>query len=367
MRFRDEQNADDADQIPLRGQEKGSGNWRAPASRFIVRYADYNNEVPASRGGIPRTPASGHGQHTRQRRIVFITGDAHMLEQVDLSRKIAKPVYRAWIPILRDQLYHLQKASWDARIPVVILFEGWDAAGKGTTIQALTRRLDPRGFKLYPIRAARTYEKKRPWLWRFWRKIPAYGEWAIFDRSWYGRVLVERVEGLTPKRLWQQAYDDIVDFEHTLADDGTLICKFFLHISKKEQKRRFKKLLSDPMTAWHVAPEDWEHHRKYKKYAQAIEEMLARTETEWGPWTLVPATNRRYTRLAVFTTIIQRLAARLAAQNALPQDWQYPPDLDEMYALPVEDALHRLGVELPEETEAASKDAVPPQNAPAET
>lgn len=290
-----------------------------------------------------------------------------MLEQVDLTRKIAKPVYRAWMPVLRDQLYHLQKAAWDARIPVVILFEGWDAAGKGTTIQALTRRLDPRGFKLYPIRAARTYEKKHPWLWRFWLKTPAYGEWAIFDRSWYGRVLVERVENLTPKRLWQQAYDDIVDFERTLADDGALIFKFFLHISKKEQKRRFKKLLGDPTTAWRVAPEDWEHHRKYKKYARATEEMLARTETEWGPWTLVPATNRRYTRLAVFTTILQRLATHLQGKDALPRNWEFPPDLDEMCALPVKEAISRLGVTPPEETEAAPKGNVPDAASPAKS
>ncbi len=306
-----------------------------------------------------------------------------MLEQVDLTRKLSKAVYRAWMPRLRDQLYTLQKASWDARIPVVILFEGWDAAGKGTTIQALTRRLDPRGFKLYPIREARTYEKKHPWLWRFWLKIPAYGEWAIFDRSWYGRVLVERVEHITPKRLWRQAYDDIVDFERALADDGALIFKFFLHISKKEQKRRFKKLLKDPLTAWHVAPEDWEHHKKYEKYALATEEMLARTETEWGPWTLVPATNRRYTRTLVFYTILKKLAARLQSMDALPRQWTPLPDLDTVVSLPPQEALEFIGVETapeeaapppkaestpdgaaPPKAESAPQEAVPAENSP---
>ncbi len=295
-----------------------------------------------------------------------------MLEQVDLTRKIAKPVYRAWMPQLRNQLYSLQKAAWDAGVPVILLFEGWDAAGKGTTIQALTRRLDPRGFKLYPIRAARTYEKKRPWLWRFWNKIPAYGEWAIFDRSWYGRVLVERIDHLVPRRQWMAAYDDIVDFERALSDDGALIFKFFLHISKKEQKRRFKKLLKDPLTAWHVTAEDWEHHKQYGKYTVAIEEMLARTETEWGPWTLVPATSRRYTRLMVFTTIIQRLAAHLREKSALPETWSDPPDLDDVQALPVEAALERLGVRqeaespaaeaVPEETEAPAGESPAPES-----
>ena len=117
-----------------------------------------------------------------------------MLEKVDLDVRVEKAAYKKLMPALMDRLYTVQKASWDAGIPVVILFEGWDAAGKGTSIQTLTQPLDPRGYKLYPIRAARTYEKKHPWLWRFWLKLPARGEWAIFDRSWYGRVLVERVE-----------------------------------------------------------------------------------------------------------------------------------------------------------------------------
>ncbi len=116
-----------------------------------------------------------------------------MLEKVDLTKKLDKQANKKSMPVLSERLYTVQKASWDAGIPVVILFEGWDASGKGTSIQTLTSPLDPRGFKLNPIRAGRTYEKSRPWLWRFWLKLPARGEWAIFDRSWYGRVLVERV------------------------------------------------------------------------------------------------------------------------------------------------------------------------------
>ena len=132
-----------------------------------------------------------------------------MLDKIDLNRKIDKKTYQRILPVLENRLFEVQKASWDARIPVVILFEGWDAAGKGTSIQKLTSPIDPRGYKLYPIRAARTYEKKHPWLWRFWLKIPARGEWAIFDRSWYGRVLVERVHQLASKADWQRAYGEI--------------------------------------------------------------------------------------------------------------------------------------------------------------
>ena len=239
-----------------------------------------------------------------------------MLEKIDLSKKIPKREYKKQYPELRDRLYALQKAAWDAEIPVMIVFEGWDAAGKGTTIQHLTARLDPRGFKLYPIRPARTYETQRPWLWRFWLKIPGRGEWAIFDRSWYGRVLVERVDGLVPENEWRRGYRDIVDFEHTLADDGCLIVKFFLHISKKEQKKRFKDLTADPLTTWKVETEDWDRHKHYGEWLRVYEEMFERTDTEWGPWTIVEATDREYTRIRIYETLITRLEEKLAGLEA---------------------------------------------------
>ena len=234
-----------------------------------------------------------------------------MLEKIDLTKKLDKQTYKQNMQILAERLYEVQKGSWDSGIPVVILFEGWDAAGKGTSIQTLTTPIDPRGFKLYPIRAARTYEKQRPWLWRFWLKLPADGEWAIFDRSWYGRVLVERVENFTPENEWRKAYRDIADFERTISDDGTLIIKFFLHISKKEQKKRFKKLTADPLTAWRVSPEDWEHHRRYKEWLLAYEETFEQTESEWAPWTIVEATNRYFTQVKIYQTIIRTLEKRL--------------------------------------------------------
>jgi polyphosphate kinase 2 (PPK2 family) len=239
-----------------------------------------------------------------------------MLEKIDLTKKLRKKEYKAQLPKLQRRLYDLETAAWKAGVSSVILFEGWDAAGKGTAISTLTGRLDPRGFKLYPIRAARTYESRRPWLWRFWLKLPNYGEMAIFDRSWYGRLLVERVEGLTPEAQWQKAYRDIVDFERTIADDGYVLVKFWLHISKKEQRRRFKMLEQDPLRSWQVTDEDWEHHRKYDQYLQAVEEMLERTETEWAPWTIIEATSRWWARVRVFSTLINALEARLAEVGA---------------------------------------------------
>jgi AMP-polyphosphate phosphotransferase len=270
-----------------------------------------------------------------------------MLEKIDLSRKLPKEEYKRLKPRLQRRLYDLQKASWDANIPTIIVFEGWDAGGKGTAINLLTSRLDPRGFKLYPIQGARTYETLLPWLWRFWLKIPNYGEMAIFDRSWYGRVLVERVEGLTPVREWRKGYRDIVDFERTLADDGYAIIKFFMHISKKEQKKRFKKLEKDPLKSWHVQSEDWEHHRKYKEYVVAIEEMLERTDTEWGPWTIVEATDRRWARVKIFQTIIRRMEEALQDRGLdLPEEEPEPE--------PEEEPVPEVQVEAPETPEAES-------------
>lgn len=270
-----------------------------------------------------------------------------MLDKIDLTKQVGKKEYKSRMPVLRNHLYALQKASWDAQVPVIILFEGWDAAGKGTSIQTLTERLDPRGFKLYPIRAARTYEKKRPWLWRFWLKLPARNEWAIFDRSWYGRVLVERVEKLIPEGEWRLAYRDIADFERALADDGYLLIKFFLHISREEQRKRFEKLSKDPLNAWHVLPEDWEHHRQYDQWLLAYEEAFERTETEWAPWTIVEATDRRFTQIKIYETIIAALEARLAPLGALPDRalWESP-------TVEAVDDLHEVGEEVFSDMEA---------------
>jgi polyphosphate kinase 2 (PPK2 family) len=242
-----------------------------------------------------------------------------MLEKIDLDRKMPHKDWKEQRPGLQRRLYDLEKGCFDAGMPVVILFEGWDAAGKGTAIRLLTQRLDPRGFKVWPIRAARTFEKNHPWLWRFWLKLPNRGEIALFDRSWYGRVLVERVEGLILEEEWNQAYRDIVDFERMLADDGHVLIKFWLHISKAEQARRFKLLEKDPLRAWQVQTEDWEHHKRYKDYLRAAEEMFEHTETEWGPWTIVEATDQAYTSCKVLTTITDAMAAGLRAHGIDPE------------------------------------------------
>ncbi|MGA7046461.1 MAG: hypothetical protein WBY98_09385, partial [Candidatus Sulfotelmatobacter sp.] len=174
--------------------------------------------------------------------------------------------------------------------------------------------LDPRGFKLYPITDPRTYEQQRPWLWRFWLKVPNRGEMVIFDHSWYGRVLEERVERAIPEKSWKQAFRDIIEFERMLADDGSAILKFFLHISKKEQSKRFEMIQANPLEAWRVTKADWLRHKKYGEYLAATEEMLELTESEYAPWTIVEATSKSYTRKCVFETIISALEKNLGSK-----------------------------------------------------
>jgi polyphosphate kinase 2 (PPK2 family) len=236
-----------------------------------------------------------------------------VLENINLDRKLSRDEYKNILPALQERLYDLEKACWDQNLPTVMVFEGWDASGKGTAIGALTQRLDPRGFKLYPIAAPRTYEQQRPWLWRFWLKVPNRGEMVVFDRSWYSRVLEERVERTIPEKAWRQAYRDIVEFERMLADDGTTVLKFFFHISKKEQKKRFEAIAADPLEAWRVADEDWARNKKYSEYFAASEEMLERTDSEFAPWTIVEATSKWWARKKVFEVIIAALEKRLGA------------------------------------------------------
>ena len=236
-----------------------------------------------------------------------------MLENINLARKLSRDEFKGILPGLQERLYDLEKACWDQNVPTIVVFEGWDASGKGTAIGALTQRLDPRGFKLYPITAPRTYEQQRPWLWRFWLKVPNRGEMIIFDHSWYRRVLADRVERTIPEKAWRQAYPDIVEFERTLADDGTVILKFFFHISRKEQRKRFAAIDADPLEAWRVTDADWARYKKYDAYLAASEEMLEQTDTEYAPWTIVEATSKWYARRKLFETIIAALEKRLGA------------------------------------------------------
>jgi polyphosphate kinase 2 (PPK2 family) len=242
-----------------------------------------------------------------------------MLEQVDLSKQIEKNEYKAIVSELELRLGALQREARELKIPVILLFEGWDAAGKGTLINKLLLTCDPRGFVVHSIFAPNEEEHLRPFLWRFWTKTPANGRIAVFSHSWYRRVLQDRVEQQIKQREWQRAYEEISAFERQLADDSTVIVKFFLHISQKEQKKRFKKLEQSKVTAWKVTKEDWKQHKQYDAYLEAIEEMLAQTDTDFAPWTIIESHDRRFAAIKMFTTVIERLEQKVEAVKHLKE------------------------------------------------
>jgi polyphosphate kinase 2 (PPK2 family) len=195
--------------------------------------------------------------------------------------------------------------------PLCAVFEGWDASGKGGAIKRLVGPLDPRHVRVSQF-AAPTYDEKRHhFLWRFWPVLPGWGGMAVLDRSWYGRVLVERVEGFATEEQWRRAYDEIVEFERTLAAEGMIMVKFWMHVSPQEQLRRFTSRRDDPLRAWKLTDEDWRNRDKRPQYEEAVEEMLARTDHAGAPWHVVAGDDKRYARVTVVETVCEAVEAEL--------------------------------------------------------
>jgi polyphosphate kinase 2 (PPK2 family) len=245
---------------------------------------------------------------------VWVVREMSMLETLDLSKRLSKEEYRAQLAPLQTELHALQIQARDQHVPIVIVYEGWDAAGKGGNIRRLTERLDPRFFTVFAISKPTPEELAHHYLWRFWIKLPERGELVIFDRSWYGRVLVERIEGFATIAEWQRAYDEINQFEQLLHDDGALLLKFWLHISPDEQLHRFTARMTDPTKRWKMTDEDWRNREKWVQYEAAVEDMLARTSSPI-PWTLIEANDKRWARISVLRMVVARLRDRLAVQS----------------------------------------------------
>jgi polyphosphate:AMP phosphotransferase len=239
-----------------------------------------------------------------------------MLATVDLKRELDHATYERSYRPLRDQLAALQRSVFEAKIPVLLVFEGWDTAGKGDTIEKVLGRVDPRGYEVHVTRDPTEEERRRPYLWRFWSRLPERGTIGIFDRSWYRRVLGDRVSGNVPREVWEPAFEELNQFERMLHDDGALIVKFFLHLGKAEQRRRLEKLAKSKYEGWRVTKGDWKAHARYAQYARAADEMLERTSTAWAPWTVVPATDKRYRRVRVFETLVEALTGALERHHA---------------------------------------------------
>ena len=233
------------------------------------------------------------------------------LKDVDLSPSTTEEAYRAELKRERKKLQKLHSRLYREKVPVVLGFEGWDASGKGGAIRRLSWALDPRGFDVVPIAAPTPEELSRPYLWRFWRQLPKDGHVVLFDRTWYGRVMVERVEGLTPEARWSMAYDEINEFERELSRWGAVVLKFWLQIDQDTQLRRFEDRQSTPEKQYKITEEDWRNRKKWPQYELAVDEMLQKTSTEYAPWILVEGNDKKYARLKVLKTVRKALERRL--------------------------------------------------------
>ncbi len=257
-----------------------------------------------------------------------MTWDVRHLREVDLSPKLSKLESEKALVGLQRRLLHLRLVTaglLGEQGPgpgLLVIFEGFDAAGKGGAIKRLVARLDPRHVKVAGFAAPNDEERRHHFLWRFGPALPGLGEMSVFDRSWYGRVLVERVEQLVTRAQWHRAYDEICDFEQGLVAEGVAVVKIFLHLSDEEQLRRFEDRRADPLRRWKLTDEDWRNRARRSEYVEAVDDMLQRTDHHDAPWDVLAGESKHYARVAVLKTVIRRL----------------------------EQGMRRLGIEPPEST-----------------
>ena len=233
------------------------------------------------------------------------------LKDVPLDKTMGEEEYKKELKELQAKLGQLHNRLYRKRVPVIIGYEGWDAAGKGGNIKRLTGALDPRGFEVHPIASPEPHEKARHYLWRFWTRLPKDGHIAIFDRTWYGRVMVERLEGFCSENDWQRAYYEMNEFEQELANWGAVILKFWVQIDKDTQLERFTERQNTPSKQWKITDEDWRNREKWDLYEQAVDEMLQKTSTTYAPWHILESVDKKYARIKALKIVIEALEKAL--------------------------------------------------------
>jgi polyphosphate:AMP phosphotransferase len=307
----------------VRVTSTGPAPWQVvPAADIHYRDAEVGRLVlEAIRGalaepppprGVPETISpKGKGAAAKRATQVAALVRRPVTESLDMTASVTKEEYEEEIADLQGKLRRYARSPRFEKVGLVCAFEGNDAAGKGGAIRRVRQCFDPRRFRVHPVAAPTAEERGYPYLWRFWRHIPRIGNTAFFDRSWYGRVLVERVEGFCTPDDWRRAYDEINEFEQALHEAGYVVMKFWLAITPEEQMRRFKAREETSFKRFKITPEDWRNREKWPLYEAAVTEMVDRTSTDHAPWTLVPANDKRYARLKVLRTIAERLDAAL--------------------------------------------------------
>ena len=233
--------------------------------------------------------------------------DMPRLRDVDLSPTISDEEYKAELKRLQGRLSELHNVIYRKKIPVILCYEGWDAAGKGGNIRRVAYPLDPRGFDVHPIASPEPHELNRQFLWRFWTRLPRSGHICIFDRTWYGRVMVERLEGFCTEKDWKRAYNEINEFERQLTDWGAVLLKFWIHIDQDTQLARFTERQNTPEKQWKITEEDWRNREKWPQYEEAVDEMLQKTSTENAPWFIIESNDKHYARIKALKIIVSQL------------------------------------------------------------
>ncbi|MFD2869443.1 polyphosphate kinase 2 family protein [Kurthia populi] len=232
------------------------------------------------------------------------------IDKLDLSKKLSDQIsYKKELKKLQYEMLNIQQFLFKHDIGLILGFEGMDAAGKGGAIKRLTERLDPRGYIVHPIAAPTPEELKYNHLQRFWNRLPARGQIGIFDRTWYGRVLVERIEGFAKKKEWKRAYEELNQFEKVLTDDNYIVLKFWVQISEEEQLQRFKDRKEDPYKQWKLTDEDWRNREKWPLYVEAADEMFEKTDKKNAPWVLIEGNDKKYARIEVLKQVIKHVTA----------------------------------------------------------
>lgn len=233
------------------------------------------------------------------------------LQEINLAKTIDPEKYKRILKEKQKELSELHNRLYRDKIPVVIIYEGWDAAGKGGSIKRISEALDPRGYEVIPIAAPNSYEFRHHYLWRFWQQLPKTGHVTFYDRSWYGRVMVERIEGFCKPEEWQRAYHEINEFEKQLVDWGAIVMKFWIHISPDEQLARFQDRMNTPEKRWKITDEDWRNREKWAQYEEAADDMIQRTSTGFAPWTIIEGNDKKFARLKAISCLIDAIHARL--------------------------------------------------------
>jgi len=267
-----------------------------------------------SKNGRENGPVHGDEEPRRDDRAAaarLVSAAGARLAALNMSQKLSARDYKARMVDLQVRLLKAEFAIFHKQAPVLCVMEGWDAAGKGGAIKRIAGPLDPRGFSVASFSAPKDEEKAHHYLWRFWRNLPRAGHLTIFDRSYYGRVLVERVEGFAREAEWRRAYQEIREFENQQISFGMVIVKFWLHISPGEQLKRFRGRELDPYRSYKLTEEDWRNRQKWDAYTAAAEEMFARTGTAAAPWTIIPANDKSFARVAVLNTLVEAMEKAL--------------------------------------------------------